>query len=458
VLKYLPLGISSMGSGINSLLEDHLGEPSVEERRQLIERVASSAQFKRSARLRDFLRYVGGQALKDGRPEIHEQEIGAKVFGRAPSYDRSQDNIVRVNATELRKRIEVYFATDGAHETLILEIPRGGYMPVFHRRPPDELSQLASLVEGPTIEKPVQPAVVSDSNAGSRAYLIWAGLAAALAILCVILLQQNQALRSSSALWAGRPEAEAFWKDFVKGQHEIDIVLPDASVTLSEEMTHKRMLLSDYLNHEYVTQEEKVSLSPDRISDLHDIFGHNLVTLGDFHAAQQILALTPIAPSLRLVLSRYYTADSIQRNSFILLGGRKANPWMGLFDAQMNFSVDFDGPHNETVVKNRHPQAGERPSYAAWTDPSGSTTVYSVIAYLPNLSRTGNVIMLAGTDSSATGAAAEFLTSEDSLARFRSTLHTKKYPYFEVLLKSSRVSGTLFSSEMVAYRTYPSTH
>ena len=390
-----------------------------------------------------------------------KQEIGAKVFGRAPSYDRSQDNIVRVNATELRKRIELYFATDGAHETLVLEIPRGGYKPIFRRRPSDDALPQGPIALGPIAEKhPTddlpKDILASPESTSGRGYRIWPGVAVALAILCVVLFQQNLALRSSSSQWHGRPNVEAFWKAFVKGQKQIDIVLPDASVTLSEELTHRRMTLSDYLNHDYVSQEEIASLSPDRASDLHDIFGHNLVTLGDFHAAQRILALTPLAPFFRLVLSRYYTADSIQQNSFILLGGRKANPWMGLFEDRMNFSVDY-GPNNETFVTNRHPHPGEETSYASWTDPSGSTTVYSVIAYLPNLSRTGSVIVLAGTDSSATSAASEFLTSEDSLARFRGILHTEKYPYFEVLLKSSRVSGTLFSSEMVAYRTYQET-
>jgi hypothetical protein len=446
-----------MGTEVNALLEERLGEPSVDERRQLIERVASSAQFRRSARLRDFLVYVGGQSLKEGRPEIHEQEIGAKVFGRAPSYDRSQDNIVRVNATELRKRIELYFSTEGAHETLVLEIPRGGYKPVFHRRLVDKMPVPASPVEAAPVEDLRKAPEILVRSSASRAYLPWGAVAGVLAILCAVLLQQNLALRSSTALWAGRPEVEAFWKDFVKGQQQIDIVLPDASVTLSEEMTHQRMMLSDYMNHTYVTQQEAASLSPDRASDLRDLFGHNLVTLGDFHAAQEILALTPLVSSMRLVLSRYYTPDSIQRNSFILLGGRKANPWMGLFDEQMNFSVDSDGPNHEPRVTNRHPQAGEQATYAAWTDTSGSTTVYSVVAYMPNLSHTGSVIVLAGTDSSATSAAAGFLTSEDSLARFRRTLHTEKYPYFEVLLKSSRVGGTLFSSDVVAYRIYPGT-
>src|ERR1700734_3218492 len=112
-------------------------EPSVEERRALFERVAASEQFSRSARLRDFLLYVGRQSLKQGCHEIHEQEIGAKVFGRPVSYDRPSDNIVRVNATEVRQRIESYFALDGAKEPLIFEIPRGSYKPVFRWRLPE---------------------------------------------------------------------------------------------------------------------------------------------------------------------------------------------------------------------------------------------------------------------------------------------------------------------------------
>src|SRR5690242_5961006 len=90
----------------------------LEERQSLIERVAASEQFSRSVRLRNFLLYVGRQSLKPNSPEIHEQEIGEQVFGRPSSYDRSQDNIVRVNASELRKRIELYFATTGLHEPL----------------------------------------------------------------------------------------------------------------------------------------------------------------------------------------------------------------------------------------------------------------------------------------------------------------------------------------------------
>src|ERR1700744_3557084 len=129
------MGMGQMGTTADNPARAAFGVlPTLEERLALVERVAASEQFSRSARLRDFLLYVGKQSLKDGCPEIHEQEIGAKVFGRPVSYDRSSDNIVRVNATELRKRIDSWFSTSGAQEPGIFEIPRGSYKPVFHRR------------------------------------------------------------------------------------------------------------------------------------------------------------------------------------------------------------------------------------------------------------------------------------------------------------------------------------
>ena len=80
---------------------------------------------------------------------------------------------------------------------------------------------------------------------------------------------------------------------------------------------------------------------------------------------------------------------------------------------------------------------------------------YSFIAYLPSPGRTGNVIVLAGTDSDATSAAAEFLTSEKQLEKLQNTFHSWRFLYFEVLLMTSRVSGTSFNAESLAYRAYP---
>jgi hypothetical protein len=447
-----------MGSRVSAPAEVRLDEPSVGEKRALIDRIAASEQFKRSVRLRDFLLYVGGQSLKEGCPEIHEQEIGVKVFGRPPAYDRSQDNIVRVAATDLRKRIELYFASEGAHETLILEIARGGYKPVFHRRSPEPQSgstlstEIFQPRDAALHDTGATPTVIGRRN--HRLHLAWATVSIALAVACLLLFQQTRTMHNLLYTWEDKPAVSALWKDFVKPSQQTDIVLPDASLSIREELTGHPISLSDYINHQYMNETQSLPVSNDRREDLSNIYGHNLVAFGDFRAAQQILALSPVGSALHLTLSRFFQAESVKHDNLILIGGKKANPWVYLFDGQMTFSLDYNDARGLGYIANRHPRPGEVASYTPSLYPSGFEG-YSVVAYLPNPSHNGNVIILTGTDSDATSAAAEFLTSEEQLKKFQNTLHVQKFPYFEVLLKTSRLSGTSFNSEVLAYRTYP---
>jgi hypothetical protein len=440
------------------LAEGSEDQPSVEERRALIERVAASEQFSRSARLRDFLLYVGRKSLKEGCPEIHEQEIGAKVFGRSAAYDRSQDNIVRVNATELRKRIESYFESGGANEPLILDIPRGSYKPVFHRRLPESpYRPAASLEEFP----PAAASRDAESRGRKRSsrlrQLFWPVASLLLAVACAALFQQNRTMRKSLHPWEGKPAVGAFWADFLRNNQQTDIVLPDDAASVIEDITHRPTSLEAYLSRDYMRQIQSSGMSADQKADLVEIFNHNLVTFGAVRAAQQIMAEIPPSYSRYLTLTRYYTADEIKRNNVVLVGGKKSVPWDHLFDDKINFVTDFNDEPELQFVRNRNPKAGEQAIYAVPQEPN-SLVGYGAIAYLPNPSGTGNAIILAGTDSDATNAAAEFLTSEDQMEKFQAMLHTSRFPYFEVLLKTNRLSGTSFSSKLLAYRTYPDLH
>lgn len=431
--------------------------PSIEERQALIERVVASDQFSRSVRLRDFLLYVGKKSLKEGSPDIHEQEIGTKVFGRPDSYDCSADGIVRVNATELRKRIESYFESAGVDEPLIFEIPRGGYRPVFRRR----LPRIAEP-EAPHLEKSltVSPPIVTETVVRNRprflASAIWALVSLSLAVACAVLLQQNRAMRKALHPWEGKPAVAAFWTGFLSSDQRIDVVLPDDSASVVEDIAGRPNTLGDYLSRNYDWIESS-KMSIDRKEDLYQILNHNLVTFGAVRAAQQILNEVPASYPRYMTLSRYYTADEIKRNNVVLVGGKKAVPWDHLFDDEVNFLTDYDDVHAHGFVRNRHPKAGEQAIYDPTLVPN-TLMAYSVVAYLPNPSGTGNAIIMAGTDSDATDAAAEFLTSEEQMERLRGLFHSDRFPYFEVLLKTSRLSGTSFNAEIVAYRTHPELH
>mgnify|MGYP001605215857 CR=1 FL=1 len=70
----------------------------------------------------------------------------------------------------------------------------------------------------------------------------------------------------------------------------------------------------------------------------------------------------------------------------------------------------------------------------------------------------GNAVIFAGTDSDGTSAGADFLTSESQLRKFASRLGVQKLPYCEILLKTSPLSDTSLSADVLAYRTYPALH
>ena len=104
--------------------------------------------------MRDFLSYVSNRTLEDPAADIHEQEIGCAVFDRPPGYDTSADNIVRVNASQVRKKLEVYFATEGADEPLVIAMPKGQYSPVFRERAVAPPPSPAEPTPAPALDTP----------------------------------------------------------------------------------------------------------------------------------------------------------------------------------------------------------------------------------------------------------------------------------------------------------------
>jgi hypothetical protein len=67
---------------------------------------------------------------------LKETIIGISVFGRTPDYDPKMDSVVRSQAWRLRSKLIKYYQTEGAEDSLIIDIPRGSYVPLFVRRDP----------------------------------------------------------------------------------------------------------------------------------------------------------------------------------------------------------------------------------------------------------------------------------------------------------------------------------
>src|ERR1700722_7265456 len=107
---------------------------SAEDVRGLLQRILASPPFLNARRASQFLRFVveGTLAGEDG---FKEYLIGVEVFDRPQDYDPKDDPVVRIEAGRLRKKLAEYYAGPGANDTLIIELPKGGYVPVFCERP-----------------------------------------------------------------------------------------------------------------------------------------------------------------------------------------------------------------------------------------------------------------------------------------------------------------------------------
>ena len=106
-------------------------EPERQAARRHLERVLSSPGFVRNERLSRFLRFVVERHLEGRDEELKESLIGIEVFGRAPGYDAKKDPIVRTEASRLRLRMSEYYLGEGKADPLVIELPKGGYIPVF---------------------------------------------------------------------------------------------------------------------------------------------------------------------------------------------------------------------------------------------------------------------------------------------------------------------------------------
>ena len=106
-------------------------EISAEAVRRELERILASRGFARNERLSRFLRTVVERHLEGRDGDIKESVIGIEIFGRQPGFNPKQDSTVRTEAGRLRARLTEYYAGDGAANPVIIELPKGGYIPAF---------------------------------------------------------------------------------------------------------------------------------------------------------------------------------------------------------------------------------------------------------------------------------------------------------------------------------------
>jgi TolB-like protein len=96
-----------------------------------LERVLRGAAFHGSVSVSRLLRYTVEAVLRGEKDNLKEYLIGLEVFDRGAGFDPGRDAIVRVQARNLREKLEIYYQTEGTKNPVRIEFPKGRYAPTF---------------------------------------------------------------------------------------------------------------------------------------------------------------------------------------------------------------------------------------------------------------------------------------------------------------------------------------
>src|ERR1700694_1476384 len=101
-----------------------------------IEKLVNSQVLHGSESLCKLLRYLGEHAIDHPGSSLKEYQIATEVFGRPLDFDPQHDSVIRVQVGRLRLKLGEYYNTEGADDSLVVEIPKGSYAVSFHQRQP----------------------------------------------------------------------------------------------------------------------------------------------------------------------------------------------------------------------------------------------------------------------------------------------------------------------------------
>lgn len=429
-------------------------EPSDEEVMAQLEMILASKHFCTARSIERFLRYVVVKKLANQGHELKEYTIGMEVFQRGASYDPRTDAVVRVQASMLRKKLAGYYAQEGSTDEVLIELPKGHYVPCFAYRRLQEVP-LVDVEANKNLHTVIDREAAPPDQAGGGGRRLWVGrlrLAATFVIglLTAVALQQ---WRGQTATRTGvTPPAASTVQAAEKEQ--IDAALlplwekflePGASNVLAYGTPQFFNADGVYLRDVQVNSAADI-VPGTRLMALQKDLARPLAPIeiytgvGETHGVYLLSKFFwKASRDLRVARSRMVGWDDAKDCNLIFLSSMRFHT----LAKELSFPTDFVISHkvNGDVV-NLHPRGGEQTIYAH-TSNHGTEYNYAVVTLWPGKTPNRRVLVLSGSSTWSTLATAEYVTEPEHLRRLhhhlaacRDKAGAKKHPpYFQVLLR-----------------------
>jgi hypothetical protein len=416
-----------------------------------LDEIVKGAAFKGSPRSQAFLNHVVEKALHGDSADLRERSIGIALFERPAAYDTADDAIVRVTASDVRKRLLQHYGNIGAESKIRISLPPGSYVPEFSF----SLSSALSPRESPMT---VAPLGIPTKTGRPASYTRFGWSRVASIGILVLLLAGASWWTFGRWLGYSNSKENLIQAAFQGTASPTQVVVADDALVLIQVLLDHRFTLQEYENLTYLQVPDLV-----RGKDLQrfweSLSSRQITNAGDLQNANRIVAdLRARNRDVTIRLSRQMHARAFRNGNFIILGSSFSNPWAALFPVEdSNFHYEeLPRPGKPEVILNRHPLPGEPTKFEVHKDAkTGETITFARVYLVENLGRTGRVLLVAGQSMSATEMAGEVLLRDDSAAKVRKILAVPPsgpLPDLEMVLQVSEQNEIGARAELVSAR------
>jgi hypothetical protein len=415
----------------------------VPERSQIsdqIEKLVSSHTLHGSESLCKLLRYLAKHAIDQPGVSLKEYQIATEVFGRQDDFDPQVDSAVRVQAGRLRSKLAEYYASEGADDPIVVELPKGMYVVSFH---PRNSGNGRGTRAGGGSEAAAQEAAVAPG--ASRNWAMLAGvlgvllLGALVAIGALLVARRSTSAAGSVAKGDVAPAAlQIFWRGFLTGPEEPWVIFSNAAF-----VGHPDTGLRYY----------------DAKRDANAVIFDHYTGVGEVLAVHNLdVVFESLHQNLRVKRGSLFSLDDAKNNDLIFIGSPSEN----LTLLEIPGTKDFvfrevaSGPRKGNMeVVNVRPGRGEAAAFLATPANQPLVEDYAVVALVPGLNPAHSQLILAGTTTMGTQAAVEYVTRQNFLEGLLQRLSVSKpgeLKPFEALLRVKVARGVPVGTELVALR------
>jgi hypothetical protein len=394
--------------------------------RSQLETLSRDEGFRSSRRSVAFLRYVIEETLKGAAEQIKERTIGVEVFGRSTSYEPNLDHIVRTAASEVRKRLAIYYGDEAHKGELRILIPPGSYIPRFslHSAEGSEEDAAAKLNGNPHVAEPTASFPAS-ARVWSRR---WAWLLAGAGMLAVALALFVH-LRSNAEM--------AFWQPILESHQPVLLALGD---------------VPNGPPHAQANPGE-----PSPLPIIAQPSAQGTVPLADAVTMARLFSALQARGNRVLVRPGSSVSFSDLREGPVVLIGAFNNPWSLRLIGKLRFSFALDEEHQLIYIRDsRNPNARQWSlgTHQPVSNVGGLGTPvlhdYALISRVRSPQTGHFLVVVGGLFVYGTQAAGEFLSDPEALRALSKATSMDSTKSLQIVLETTVTDATPSPARVVA--------